>query len=106
MKRLLIFWAMMVCAMLIIIGFLSAASAQRNWSPCDQFIDFLLTSYGEEEIGFGLTTNGAVIRIFVSPTSRTWSAIFMTPAGLCRPLSSGTSWAVGLMKNQGRDVEG
>lgn len=54
----------------------------------------LETKYGEAVLGRGLTAEGAMVEIWASPGTGTWSIVVTSPAGLACLLGAGTDWSV------------
>jgi hypothetical protein len=72
----------------------SAVSAQtaRNCGPRTAVVDRLADGYGETRQSIGLGTNNAVVEVFASHESGTWTITVTTPNGLTCLVASGQSF--------------
>lgn len=70
------------------------ASAQnaRNCAPRDAVVDRLADGYGESRQSMGLGANNAVIEVFASDETGTWTITVTTPNGLTCLVASGQSY--------------
>lgn len=92
-----------IAAKLIALAFLSLAifimtaptvDAQnaRNCAPRDAVIDRLAEGYGETRQSIGLGANNAVVEVFASDETGTWTITVTTPNGLTCLVASGQSY--------------
>lgn len=72
----------------------SGASAQnnRNCGPREAVIDRLAHGYGETRQSMGLGANNAVVEVFASKETGTWTITVTTPHGLTCLVASGQSY--------------
>lgn len=71
----------------------SDASAQnRNCAPRDAVVERLAEGYGESRQSMGLGANNAVIEVFASEETGTWTITVTTPNGLTCLVASGQSY--------------
>ena len=71
----------------------SDALAQgRNCAPRDAVVERLAEGYGESRQSMGLGANNAVIEIFASQETGTWTITVTTPNGLTCLVASGQSF--------------
>lgn len=72
----------------------SQASAQnaRNCGPRTAVVDRLANGYGETRQSIGLGTNNAVVEVFASQESGSWTITVTTPNGLTCLVASGQSF--------------
>lgn len=71
-----------------------AAHAQdtRNCAPRDRVIDRLASSYGETRRSMGLGANNAVVEVFASDASGSWTITVTLPNGLTCLVASGQAY--------------
>ena len=72
----------------------SAASAQstRNCAPRDTVVERLASKYGESRQSMGLGANNAVVEVFASDESGTWTITVTAPNGLTCLVASGQAF--------------
>ncbi len=72
----------------------SAAMAQnsRNCAPRAAVVDRLATGYGETRQSMGLGANNAVVEVFASNETGTWTITVTTPNGLTCLVASGQAF--------------
>lgn len=70
----------------------SHAQTNPNCAPRDAVIDRLADAYGETRQGIGLGANNAVVEVFASDDTGTWTITVTTPNGLTCLVASGQSW--------------
>ncbi|WP_299375168.1 hypothetical protein [uncultured Tateyamaria sp.] len=72
----------------------SAAAAQqsRNCGPRDIVVTRLAEGYGETRQSMGLGANNAVIEVFASDESGTWTITVTTPNGMTCLVASGQAF--------------
>ena len=70
---------------------ISAASAQssRNCAPRDTVVERLASKYGESRQSMGLGANNAVIEVFASADTGSWTITVTSPAGVTCLVASG-----------------
>lgn len=70
------------------------ASAQnsRNCGPREVVLDRLAQGYGETRQSIGLGANNAVVEVFASQDTGTWTITVTTPNGLTCLVASGQSF--------------
>lgn len=73
-------------------GGLSAEGQARNCAPRDMVVERLATKYGESRQSMGLGSNNAVIEVFASPVSGSWTIIVTTPRGIACLVASGQAY--------------
>lgn len=78
---------------LMVIGS-GGADAQdaRNCAPRDEIIDRLTSGYGETRQSIGLGTNNAVIEVFASHETGTWTITVTLPNGQACLIASGEAF--------------
>ncbi len=71
-----------------------AAHAQdtRNCAPRDRVIERLASSYGETRRSMGLGANNAVVEVFASDTSGSWTITVTLPNGITCLVASGQAY--------------
>lgn len=71
-----------------------AAQAQqtRNCGPREIVVDRLAEGYGETRQSIGLGANNAVIEVFASEDSGTWTITVTTPNGMTCLVASGQAY--------------
>ncbi len=70
-----------------------APAAERPCTQTDRLSELLDRSYGEMPVSTGLQQNGLLLRIYASPTTRTWTAVTTTPQGVSCVLATGQRWS-------------
>ncbi|WP_300036016.1 hypothetical protein [uncultured Roseobacter sp.] len=70
------------------------ASAQntRNCGPREAVVDRLADGYGETRQSMGLGANNAVVEVFASDETGTWTITVTTPNGMTCLVASGQSF--------------
>lgn len=93
MKKILHLGALSAAAALYIAS-TTDASAQnaRNCAPRDAVVDRLAEGYGESRQSMGLGANNAVVEVFASDETGTWTITVTTPNGLTCLVASGQSY--------------
>lgn len=71
---------------------LGSAAAASNCAPRDVVIDRLAARYGESRQSIGLGANNAVVEVFASPETGTWTIIVTTAQGLTCMIASGQAF--------------
>jgi hypothetical protein len=69
-----------------------AAQNARNCAPRESVVDRLAEGYGETRQSMGLGANNAVIEVFASAETGTWTITVTTPNGLTCLVASGQSF--------------
>lgn len=68
------------------------AQQGRNCAPRDSVVDRLAQGYGESRKSMGLGANNAVVEVFASDETGTWTITVTTPNGLTCLVASGQSF--------------
>lgn len=68
------------------------AAAQQNCAPRDMVVERLATRYGESRVSMGLGTDNAVIEVFASDETGTWTITVTTVQGLTCMVASGQAF--------------
>ncbi len=69
-----------------------AAQTNRNCGPRDAVVTRLAEGYGETRQSMGLGANNAVIEVFASLETGSWTITVTTPAGLTCLVASGQAF--------------
>ena len=69
-----------------------AAQTARNCAPRDIVVGRLAESYGETRQSIGLGANNAVVEVFASQESGTWSITVTMPDGMTCLVASGQAY--------------
>lgn len=71
-----------------------AASAQqaRNCGPRELVVNRLAEGFGETRQSMGLGANNAVVEVFASPESGTWTITVTSPSGVTCLVASGQAF--------------
>ncbi|GHF38160.1 hypothetical protein [Seohaeicola zhoushanensis] len=77
---------------LALIAATGLAAQTRNCAPRDIVVERLADGYGESRQSIGLGAQGAVIEVFASNDTGTWTITVTTPAGLTCLVASGQSF--------------
>lgn len=67
----------------------STAQTARNCAPRDDVVHRLATKYGESRQSMGLGANNAVVEIFASEESGSWTITVTSPSGITCLVASG-----------------
>ena len=71
----------------------SAQLNPRMCIPYDKMRDNLLRTYQEKPYGHGISGNGELTELYMSPEGETWTIIQIRPqTGLACPRAFGTNW--------------
>lgn len=70
----------------------SDAQAQTPCAPRDQVIAQLEDEYGETRRGVGLQNRGAVVEVYASDATGTWSILVTRPDGVACLVAAGEAW--------------
>lgn len=70
----------------------AAAQNARNCAPREAVVDRLAEGYGETRQSMGLGANNAVVEVFASDETGTWTITVTTPNGLTCLVASGQSF--------------
>lgn len=68
------------------------AQQGRNCAPREAVVDRLAQGYGESRKSMGLGANNAVVEVFASDETGTWTITVTTPNGLTCLVASGQSF--------------
>lgn len=77
---------------LAIMGTDALAQNMRNCGPRDHVLNRLAEGYGETRQSVGLGANNAVIEVFASEETGTWTITVTTPNGLTCLVASGQAY--------------
>ncbi|WP_299622133.1 hypothetical protein [uncultured Tateyamaria sp.] len=80
------------CGLTILTAGLASAQQQRNCGPRDLVVARLAEGYGETRQSMGLGANNAVIEVFASDESGTWTITVTTPNGMTCLVASGQAF--------------
>ena len=69
-----------------------AAQSAQNCAPRDIVVTRLAETYGETRKSIGLGANNAVVEVFASEDSGTWSITVTMPSGLTCLVASGQAY--------------
>ncbi|MGA9253782.1 MAG: hypothetical protein WBV78_17315 [Roseobacter sp.] len=70
----------------------AAAQNTRNCGPREAVVDRLAEGYGETRQSIGLGANNAVVEVFASQETGSWTITVTTPNGLTCLVASGQSF--------------
>lgn len=78
----------------ILLGAATLAEAQqmRHCAPRDKVVDRLATKYGETRQSMGLGSNNAVMEVFASPESGSWTITVTMTNGITCLVASGQAF--------------
>ena len=71
---------------------LSSPAAAQNCAPRDLVVERLAEKYGESRQSMGLGSQGAVMEVFASEETGTWTITVTTTAGLTCMVASGQAF--------------
>ncbi len=75
-----------------ICGVLSAPAQAQNCAPRERVLERLARSYGETRQSVGLGANNAMVEVFASPDSGTWTILVTTAEGITCLVASGEAF--------------
>ena len=84
MKGSAVVWALMAAP--------AFAQQGMNCGPREMVVERLASKYGETRQSIGLGTNNAVVEVFASDASGTWTITVTSPAGLTCLVASGQAF--------------
>jgi hypothetical protein len=79
-------------AVLMAIASQAPAQNARNCAPRDAVVERLAQGYGETRQSIGLGANNAMVEVFASDETGTWTITVTTPGGLTCLVASGQSF--------------
>jgi hypothetical protein len=80
------------CAALLGTFALPATAQPQNCAPREVVVDRLADRFGETRHSMGLGTNNAMVEVFASPTSGTWTITVTTAQGITCLVASGQAF--------------
>lgn len=95
----------------IVFGFVAAlislqaipASGQEACGERAKFMTNLANNFNEQPVAMGLTNKGAVIEVFSSNKSGSWTFLVTMPSGITCVVASGSGWELLKIKIAGED---
>ena len=70
----------------------ASAQSQRNCGPRDAVVQQLAEGYGETRQSIGIGSNNAVVEMFASADTGSWTILVTMPTGLTCLVASGQSF--------------
>ncbi|WP_425072567.1 hypothetical protein [Sagittula sp. S175] len=94
MSRGLTAFAAIVAAFLIILAMAAAVDAQQlqHCAPRDEVVEHLADKYGETRQSMGLGSNNAVMEVFASAETRSWTITVTMTNGITSLVASGQAF--------------
>jgi hypothetical protein len=86
------FWKMTLLAIGTLLASATLSQAQQNCASRDVVIERLASAYGETRQSIGLGQNNAVIEVFASADTGTWTITVTSPAGVTCLVASGLAF--------------
>ena len=80
-----------ICASLLM-GAQAAAQSARNCAQRDAIVERLADKYGETRQSMGLGANNAVVEVFASEETGTWTITVTLPSGLMCLVATGQAY--------------
>lgn len=90
MKR--TFWKMTLLAIGALLASATLSRAQQDCAPRQVVIDRLASAYGETRQSIGLGRNNALVEVFASAETGSWTITVTSAAGLTCLLASGLAF--------------
>ncbi len=90
MKRTFLALSLGVGAMIMATG--HAIAQQNNCAPRESVVDRLASKYGESRQSIGLGSNNAVVEVFASTETGTWTITVTMPNGLTCLVAAGQAF--------------
>ncbi|MBR9763615.1 MAG: hypothetical protein GYB53_08850 [Rhodobacteraceae bacterium] len=85
----------LLCAALLssaLAGSAAAQATQRSCAPREVVVERLAEGYGETRKSIGLGSNNAMVEVFASDTSGTWTITMTSPQGITCLIASGQAF--------------
>ena len=79
-------------AIVMTVASYAQAQGTRNCAPRAAVVEHLAQGYGETRQSIGLGSNNAVVEVFASDETGTWSITITSPGGLTCLVASGRSF--------------
>ena len=76
----------------VLIAATQMAQSQGSCAPRDRVLDRLVQTYGETRRGAGLAGAQAMVELFASDSTGTWTVTVTLPDGRTCLVASGTDW--------------
>ena len=70
----------------------AAAQSQRNCGPREAVVERLASAYGETRQSVGIGSNNAMVEVYASDETGSWTILVTMPAGVSCPVASGQSF--------------
>lgn len=80
------------CAVLMSVPTMSATAQPRNCGPRDVVVERLAERFGETRQSMGLGADNAMVEVFASPTSGTWTITVTSAHGITCLVASGHAY--------------
>lgn len=84
--------ALTAAAVVYLAGTADLAAQSRNCAPRDAVVERLATGYGETRQSVGLGSNNAIVEVFASSETGSWTITVTSPDGLTCLVASGQSF--------------
>ena len=93
-------------AVVMAVGSYAQAQGSRSCAPHAAVVEHLAQGYGETRQSIGLGANNAVVEVFASDETGTWSITVTAPGGLTCLVASGQSFenVTEVLPAEGNDV--
>ncbi|MGB5864984.1 MAG: hypothetical protein WBG95_11880 [Sulfitobacter sp.] len=79
-------------ALFIILGTQTSAQTPRNCGSRDVIVDRLASGFGETRQSVGIGSNNAMVEVFASSDSGSWTILVTSPSGVSCLVASGQSF--------------
>jgi hypothetical protein len=86
------FWKMTLLTIGTLLASATLSQAQQNCGPREVVIERLASAYGETRQSIGLGQNNAVIEVFASTDTGTWTITVTSAAGVTCLVASGLAF--------------
>ena len=70
----------------------TAQEVQETWFERKVVVEQLAERYAETPVELGITSEGAVLELFITPGGATWTMVVTLPNGLSHVVATGESW--------------
>ncbi len=87
-----LWWAFVGIALLVLFSSPAWSQTTRNCAPREVVVERLSGGYGEIRQSVGLGAQGAMVEVFASPETGTWTTTVTNPGGLTCLVASGQSF--------------
>jgi len=86
------FWKISLLGIGAVLASATLAKAQQNCAPRDSVVERLASAFGETRQSIGLGQNNAVVEVYASTETGTWTITVTNPSGTTCLVASGQAF--------------